>query len=158
MAGEDCFTNESLIMHSKTHSRFGPPQYRLLSPLLLTFLMAAVSHLQAADAVLAANSAPGTAALSTPPPETQTRRVVTDEKSQNLVLSDQEIRRAILTELLEAPNHSVAKKIKIEVSHGKVTLSGTAKTEKQQKEIVAIAARAVGAANVEDKIQLRSKK
>ena len=141
-------------MHPKTPYSWSRP-LRLSFCLLLTLpLVASVSQLRGADIVVAANSttaANGT--VSAPSSSEQPPVVATPQKSS--ASSDQEITRILLKELLDAPDRSIVKKIKFQVSKGKVTLSGLAKNEKQKKEVVAMAARAAGSGNVEDKIQLR---
>ena len=128
---------------------------RLSFCLLLTLpLLTGITQLRGADIVVAANSttaASGT--VSAPSTSEQPPGASSSQKSS--ASSDQEITRILLKELLDAPDRSIVKKIKFQVSRGKVTLSGLAKNEKQKKEVVAMAARAAGAANVEDKIQLR---
>jgi osmotically-inducible protein OsmY len=128
---------------------------RLSFCLLLTLpLLTGITQLRGADIVVAANSttaASGT--VSAPSTSEQPPGASSSQKSS--ASSDQEITRILLKELLDAPDRSIVKKIKFQVSRGKVTLSGLAKNEKQKKEVVAMAARAAGSANVEDKIQLR---
>jgi hypothetical protein len=122
--------------------------------LLMLPLQAGIPQLRGADIVVAANSttaANGT--ISAPSSSEQPPVAAPPQKSS--ASSDQEITRTLLKELLDAPDRSIVKKIKFQVSKGKVTLSGLAKNEKQKKEVVAMAARAAGSGNVEDKIQLR---
>ena len=136
-----------------TYSWFRTLRPTSLNGLLLTLaLLAGILQSRGADIVVAANGS--RAATGTISPSSEQPRVVAPPQ-KSIASSDQEIIRTLAKELLEAPDPSIAKKIKFQVSKGKVTLSGLAKNEKQKKEVVAMAARAAGAANVEDKIQLR---
>jgi hypothetical protein len=138
-------------MYPKTYSWFRTPRPAFLRHLFLTLaLLAGILQSRGADIVVAAN---GSGTVSGPSPSEQPRVVAPSQKS--IASSDHEIMRTLAKELLDTPDPSIAKKIKFQVSKGKVTLSGLAKNEKQKKEVVAMAARAAGAGNVEDKIQLR---
>jgi hypothetical protein len=140
-------------MHLKAHLSFQPAQtiyVRYLRLLLPVFI--GISTLYGADVIVAVNSTP---APNDPAPASSAAPAIAAPQTAP---SDQDITRAFLGELLANHDKSVVKKIKIQVSHGKVILSGVAKNEKQEKEIVAIAVRAVGAANVEDKIELKTRK
>jgi osmotically-inducible protein OsmY len=140
-------------MHPKTYSWFRTPHPAFLHHLLLTLaLLTGILASRGADIVVAANSS-GAATGTVSSSSSEQPRV--DAPSQKSASSDHELIRTLAKELLDAPDPSIAKKIKFQVSKGKVTLSGVAKNEKQKKEVVAMAARAAGAANVEDKIQLR---
>ena len=142
-------------MHPKIpYSRSRTLQPAFLHHLLVTLaLLAGIVQLRGADIVVAANNGAANGTVSGPSSSEQPPVVAPSQKS--IASSDHEIIRTLAKELLDAPDPSIAKKIKFQVSKGKVTLSGLAKNEKQKREVVAMAARAAGAANVEDKIQLR---
>ena len=142
-------------MHPKTYSWFRTPRPAFLRHLFLTLaLLAGILQSRGADIVVAANSS-GAANGTVSGPSSSEQPPVVAPSQKSIASSDHEIIRTLAKELLDTPDPSIAKKIKFQVSKGKVTLSGVAKNEKQKKEVVAMAARAAGAANVEDKIQLR---
>ena len=127
---------------------------RTLHPafLLTLALLAGILQSRGADIVVAANNG---AANGTVSPSSSEQPPVVAPSQKSIASSDHEIIRTLAKELLETPDRSIVKKIKFQVSKGKVTLSGLAKNEQQKREVVAMATRAAGAGNVEDKIQLR---
>jgi osmotically-inducible protein OsmY len=152
-------------MLQKTKVKFMHPKIsyswsRTLRPaflhhLFLTLaLLAGILQSRGADIVVAANNGAANGTVSGPSSFSEQPRVAASSE-KSIAAADHEIMRTLAKELLDAPDASIVKKIKFQVSKGKVTLSGVAKNEKQKKEVIAMAARAAGAANVEDKIQLR---
>ena len=68
------------------------------------------------------------------------------------VRSDQEITRAVLTEIVRQARGFLTVKIAVTTLNGRVTLSGNVKSEGQRKQIVSAAEHVVGKANVENRL------
>ena len=73
-----------------------------------------------------------------------------------LIRSDEEITRAVVTEIVRNDSYFSIRDLKITTSNGRVTLASRVKNEKQRQQLVAAAARVVGAENVENRLQTRS--
>jgi len=78
------------------------------------------------------------------------KTVATASPTQRPARSDQEITREILGEIARGADGFMKLKIAITTVHGKVTLSGPVKNEKQRRLVLGAAERVVGAENVED--------
>lgn len=71
--------------------------------------------------------------------------------------SDEQIRSAVLSEIVHSPSLAAARArdLNISVSNGRVTLSGVVNSEGARDDLVSFASRVVGAANVEDRLTVR---
>ena len=74
------------------------------------------------------------------------------------VRSDQEITRAVVSEIVRDNHAFSTHDLKITTSNGRVTLASHVKNEKQKQMLVAAAARVVGMANVDAQIETPSKR
>ena len=69
------------------------------------------------------------------------------------VRSDREITQAVLTEIVRDTSGFMSVQIAVTTLNGRVTLSGSVKSEKQKKLIVTAAERVVGPANVDNRLE-----
>jgi sporulation protein YlmC with PRC-barrel domain len=71
---------------------------------------------------------------------------------------DDQITQAVLGELIRRRTWSVLLEVSVTTRHGRVTITGKVKDQKQKAELVAAAERVAGAGNVEDRIEVLGKK
>jgi osmotically-inducible protein OsmY len=71
------------------------------------------------------------------------------------VLSDAEITKAVVTEIVRIEDLLPTRELRIITSDGRVTLTGRVKTKKQKAQLGAAAARAVGEVNVINQLETR---
>ena len=71
--------------------------------------------------------------------------------------SDQEITMAVVTEITRIDSAFPTRELKITTANSRVTLTGRVKSEKQKQQLGAAAARVVGAENVINQLEIKSK-
>jgi len=72
--------------------------------------------------------------------------------------SDHELTEAVLTEIVHQANGLATLNLMVTTAHGRVTVSGNVRNEKQARQILAAAQRVAGAGNVEDHLEYRGRK